>query len=380
MMNSPLRPTYLEVDLGQLRTNLNNIRKHVHPAKVMVLLKANAYGHGIEGVAPYLAPLIDYMGVAFVEEGVHLRNLGIRTPIVVLGGTLAHELPQLIEHQLTLSATSIEMLKAADEASGLAHARMKVHLNIDTGMERTGVHDYDAEAFLEASLACRNLEIEGIYTHFANSESADLTHTRLQLKRFNDVLAHYARRGVPTPPLRHTANSGAILQLPEAHLDMVRAGVMFYGVYPGPEVRRTVEVAPALRWKSKVVQSKITLPGRPVSYGSIWSAERPVRIITIPCGYGDGYFRRMSNNARVIVRGRFYDQVGRICMDQFMANVVDDDVKEGDDVILLGQDSSGLQITAEDMAAWAGTNEYEVLTSISSRVPRRFVSDDNLPG
>jgi alanine racemase len=273
--------------------------------------------------------LVDYMGVAFVEEGVHLRGLGIKTPIMVLGGTLPHELPQFIAHDLTLSATSIEMLAAADEAASQARARMKVHLNIDTGMERTGVHDYEAEAFLDKSLACRSLEVEGIYTHFANSESADLAHSRLQLKRFKDVLGYYERKGMPSPHLRHAANSGAILQLPEAHLDMVRAGVMFYGVYPGPDVRRTVEVAPALTWRSRVVQSKITLPGRPVSYGSIWSAERPVRIITVPCGYGDGYFRRMSNQARVIVNGRFYDQVGRICMDQFMVNAVDDEVNAG---------------------------------------------------
>jgi alanine racemase len=232
------------------------------------------------------------------------------------------------------------------------------------------------EAFLEKSLACRSLDVEGIYTHFANSESADLAHARLQLKRFNDVLGYYQRKGMPVPHLRHAANSGAILQLPEAHLDMVRAGVMFYGVYPGPDVRRTVEVAPALTWRSRVVQSKITLPGRPVSYGSIWSAERPVRIITVPCGYGDGYFRRMSNQARVIVNGRLYDQVGRICMDQFMVNAVDDEVSTGDEVIILGRDASGLQITADDLAAWAGTNEYEVLTNISCRVPREFISDD----
>jgi alanine racemase len=227
---------------------------------------------------------------------------------------------------------------------------------------------------LEKSLECRHLEIEGIYTHFANSEAPDLTHASLQLRRFREVLTFYDRRRLKPPQLRHMANSGAILQLPESHMDMVRAVVLFYGIYPGPNAQKTVEVRPAAKWISRVTQAKITMPGRPVSYGSLWAPERPTRIITIPCGYGDGYFRRMSNQARVIVKGREYQQVGRICMDQFMADAADDEVNIGDQVVLLGRDDSGLQITPEDMAAWAGTNEYEVMTNISSRVPRRFVT------
>jgi alanine racemase len=375
MTDVTTRPTYLKVDLPRLKQNLINIRKHVHPAKVMVLLKANAYGHGVDGVAPSLAPLIDYIGVALVDEGVHLRHLGITTPVMVLGGTLPDELPHFFRHDLTLSISSMELLDVAERVAASAGKRLKAHLKIDTGMERIGIHDYEAEAFLERSMACRNLEIEGIYTHFANSEARDLSQARVQLERFRLVLEHYERRGIPLPPLRHTANSGAILQLPESHLDMVRPGVMLYGMYPGAEVQRTVHVEPAVTWLTQVVHSKITLPGRPVSYGSSWSPERPTRIITIPCGYGDGYFRRMSNQARVIVKGRVYAQVGRICMDQFMANAMDDEVNVGDEVILLGRHSSGSQVTAEDLAAWAGTNEYEVLTNISARVPRRFITD-----
>ena len=369
-----MRPNLLRVDLGQLKQNAINIRKHVYPAKLMVLMKANAYGHGVDGVAPYIAPFVDYMGVAILEEAIHLRGLGITIPIAVLGGTLPEELPSFIEHDLTLSASSMELLEAGEGTARAAGRRLKVHLKIDTGMERTGVHDYEAEAFLEKSTDCPHLEIEGIYTHLANSETADLTHARLQLDRFRAVLDFYARKGIPAPPLRHMANSGAILQLPESHLDMVRAGVMFYGVYPGPEVQRTVKVAPALTWLTRVVHSKITLPGRPVSYGSLWNPERPARIITIPCGYGDGYFRRMSNQARVVVKGRTYAQVGRICMDQFMVNVLDDDVAVGDEVILLGRGSNGEQVTPEDLATWAGTNEYEVMTNISARVPRQHIS------
>jgi alanine racemase len=376
MTEKPQRPTYLQVNLNQLKQNLLNIRKHVKPAKVMIMMKANAYGHGVQGVAPYMASLVDYMGVAFVDEGIQLRSLGVKTPIIVLGGTLPEELPHFIEHGLTVSVSSVALLEAAENEARIAGVRLKVHLKIDTGMERTGVHDYEAGEFLERSQACSNLEIEGIYTHLANSEAVDLSHSRLQLDRFRKVLEFYDGKGSQPPPLRHMANSGAILQLPESHLDMVRAGVLFYGVYPGPGVAKKVEVSPAIRWISRVVQSKITLPGRPVSYGSLWSPERPARIITIPCGYGDGYFRRMSNEARVIVGGKAYAQVGRICMDQFMANAVDDDVKVGEEVLLLGRDPSGESVTPEDLASWAGTNEYEVMTNISARVPRHFVTSE----
>jgi alanine racemase len=217
------------------------------------------------------------------------------------------------------------------------------------------------------------LDVEGIFSHFANSEAADLAHARLQLERFSEVLSFYEKRGLPQPPLRHMANSGAVLQLPESYFDMVRPGVLFYGVYPGADVKRTVAVEPALTWRSRVAFSKITRPGRPVSYGSLWQAERPSRIVTIPCGYADGYFRRMTNQARVLVAGRKYPQVGRICMDQFMVDLGEDAAQVGDEVILLGKAESGAAITAEDLAEWTGTNEYEVMTGISGRVPRVFI-------
>jgi alanine racemase len=368
-----MRPNHLEVNLPRLKQNLENIRAHVRPAKVMAVLKANAYGHGVDGVAPYIAPFADYIGVALVEEGTHLRALGIDKPILVMGGTLPEQIPAFIQHNLTLAVSSSELLEAAEEAAKAARTRLSVHLKIDTGMERIGVHEYEAEPFLAQSLACKHLEIEGIFSHFANSEVPDLIHARLQLERFQEVLHFYENRSVPHPPIRHMANSGAVLQLPESHFDMVRPGVLFYGVYPGREVKHTVEVKPALTWRSRVVFSKITLPGRPVSYGSSWQSESPVRIATIPCGYADGYFRRMSNQAEVIINEKKYSQVGRICMDQFMVNLGEDEARTEDEALLLGEAESGERITVEDMADWAGTNEYEVMTNISARVPRVFV-------
>jgi|CXWL01.1.fsa_nt_gi alanine racemase len=400
-----MRPTYLEINLNQLKQNIEAIRAHVAPAKVMAMVKANAYGHGLEGVAPFIEPFVDYFGVALVEEAIQLRELGLTKPILVAGGIFIEQLPLFFEHDLTLTASSFDLLTAADQLAESTRKRLKVHLKIDTGMERVGLHEYEAGEFLEKSLACSHLEVEGIYTHLANSEvapviarrvfaptkqsrtlqeiassderhlatlapgaSAGVTAASLQLERFQEVLRFYEKNSLPMP-MRHVCNSGGILNLPEAHLDMVRPGVLFYGVYPARDIGKKIDVKPALTWKSQVAYSKITLPGRSVSYGSLWQVEgSPKRIVTIPCGYADGYFRRMTNQARVVIHGKSYSQVGRICMDQFMVDVGADDVKAGDEVTLLGGG-----ITAEEFADWAGTNEYEVMTSISARVPRVFV-------
>lgn len=393
-----MRPTYLEVNLSQLKQNLEAIRAHVSPARIMPMVKANAYGHGVDGVSPFIEPYVDYFGVALVEEGIHLRELGITKPILVAGGTLIEQLPLFLEHDLILTASSPDLLTAADHLAESTRKRMKVHLKIDTGMERVGVHEYEAEGFLELSLACKHVNVEGIYTHLANSEVPfvvarrseaatkqsrtfgeiasgenqerprnDMVDSKLQLERFQEALRFYEQRSLPVP-MRHVCNSGGILNLPEAHFDMVRPGVLFYGIYPARDLERKIDVKPAAVWKSKVAYSKITQPGRPVSYGSLWQAEgSPRRIVTIPCGYADGYFRRMTNQARVIIHGKFYPQVGRICMDQLMVDAGDDDVQVGDEVLLLGGG-----ITPEDLADWAGTNEYEVMTNISARVPRIF--------
>ncbi|HNE04411.1 MAG TPA: alanine racemase, partial [Anaerolineales bacterium] len=371
-----MRPTYLEVNLTQLQKNIEAIRAHVGGAKVMPMVKANAYGHGIEGVAPFIEPYVDMLGVALVEEGIQLRQLGIKKPILVAGGTLIEQLPLFFEHDLTLTASSPDLLLAANQLAESTRKRLTVHLKIDTGMERVGVREYEAEEFILKVFACSHLSVEGIYTHLANSELVELagmpSHVvtgQEQLERFQEVLHLYEKHSLPVPSIRHVCNSGGILNLPDGHLDMVRPGVLFYGVYPGRDIPRTIDVKPALTWKSRVSYSKVTQPGRAVSYGSLWQVEgSPKRVVTIPCGYADGYFRRMTNQGRVLINGKSYSQVGRICMDQFMVDAGSDDVTVGDEVILLG---SG--IAPEELADWAGTNEYEVMTNISARVPRVFV-------
>jgi alanine racemase len=368
-----VRATWAEVNLTTLESNLAAIRRKVSPAKVMLVVKANAYGHGLAEVSKALAGKADYVGVAVLEEGILLRKLGITAPILVLGGIWGDQILGYLQHDLTLTASSVERLQQIDAVAGQIGVKARVHLKIDTGMERIGVHYYSAGSLQEAALRCRHVEVEGIFSHFANADSADLTHARIQLERFNEVLRFYERRSLPMP-MRHIANSAAILQLPESCMDMVRPGILLYGVYPSREVPRTVAVKPALAWKSRVVYFKVVKPGHAVSYGSTWQSDHNVRVVTVPVGYGDGYFRSMSNRAHAIIRGKKYPQVGTICMDQFMINIESDSAYNGDEVLLLGE-SGGQQIRVEDLAEWAGTIPYEILTNINTRVPRLYIRE-----
>jgi alanine racemase len=374
--NGVVRPTYVEVNLTRLRQNYEAIQQAVAPAKVMPILKANAYGHGLVEVARRMASLgAPYLGVAFLEEGILLREHGVKTPILVLGGVLGNQVPLFLEYELTLTASSIEKLVQTNDAARAMGKTAKVHLKIDTGMERIGVHYYSAQGLLEATLTCDYCQVEGIFSHFASSDAADLSFAREQLKRFNDVLRFYERRGLQLP-IRHIANSGGILQLPESHLDMVRAGIVLYGVYPAAEVERSIAVRPALSWKSRVVYFKVVKPGHPVSYGSTWQSDHMVRVVTVPVGYGDGYFRSLSNRSAVIIRDKKYPVVGRICMDQMMANIEWETAYNGDEVILIGEAGDcSTSISCDELAAWAGTIPYEILTNINTRVPRIYIED-----
>ncbi|MDH3269609.1 MAG: alanine racemase [Ignavibacteria bacterium] len=367
-----IRPTRVEVDLKILDENFKAIKAHVKKSKVMPILKANAYGHGLVRVAKLYEELkVDYLGVAVVEEGILLREMGIKMPILVLGGIWGNQIPLFLKHNLSITASSIDKLKQIDETSAQMKIKAIVHLKIDTGMERLGVHYYNAEKFLDAAYKCKNIFIEGIYSHFANSESSDLTHTLLQLDRFKEVISYFDKHSI-SPPIRHISNSGGILQLPEANLDMVRPGIMLYGVYPRAGIQKRIEIQPALTWKSLVVYFKVIKPEHPAGYGLTWRTNHNVRAVTVPVGYGDGYFRSMFQKAEVLLRDKRYPVVGSISMDQIIVNIEQDSAYNGDEVILMGSDGTN-SISCEELADWAGTIPYEILTNINTRVPRIYL-------
>ncbi|MDB4989328.1 MAG: Alanine racemase [Myxococcaceae bacterium] len=368
---SELRPTHVEIDLERIHNNYRSIVAHVAPARAMPVLKANAYGHGLVPVARKLEQVgAPYLAVAYLEEALRLRQEGVRMPILVLSGIVGSQIPRFLEHDLTLTASSVDKLEAIEACAAALGVRARVHLKIDTGMERIGVHWYSAEQLLEASLRTKHVEVEGIFTHFANADEADLTHARTQLARFHEVLRFYERHSLQTP-LRHAANSGAILQLPESYLDLVRPGILLFGASPSVDLPLTLPVRQALRWVTRVVFFKVVKAGNPVSYGSRWAPTSDTRVITMPVGYGDGYMRAMSERAELLVHGRRVPVVGRICMDQIMADIGTGSAFNGDEVVLLGEAGES-SIRIEELAAWAGTIPHEVLTSINTRVPRIY--------
>jgi alanine racemase len=366
-----LRPTFAEVNLANIKYNFEQIKKHVAPSAIMPVLKANAYGHGLVRLARFFDELeADYLGVAVLEEGILLREKGVRAPVLVLGGILGNQIPLFLKYDLTLTASSVEKLEQIEDAAAKFGVKAKVHLKIDTGMERIGVHYYNAENFVRFAFGLKHVEVEGIFSHFANAASQNSTHAELQLERFFTVLEFIEKERFEIP-LKHIANSGAILQMPEAHLNLVRPGILLYGVYPSKEVKKSVNVKPALSWKSRIVYFKVIKAGASVGYGSVWTAKRNTRAVTIPVGYGDGYFRSMSGKAQVLINGKRYPVIGNISMDQIVVDIGDDSAYNNDEVVLLGEQGDE-KITAEELAAWAGSIPYEILTNINTRVPRIY--------
>nr|WP_275672415.1 alanine racemase [Thermomonas alba] len=366
------RPTRIVVDLTALADNLQAIRAHVG-VPVMAILKANAYGHGLVPVARHLQACgVEQIGVAFVEEGIALRRAGIHAPILVLGGILGRQVQQLIEHDLEITVSSLDKLRQVEEAAQALGRKAVIHLKIDTGMERIGVHSYSCGPFIEAAVASRWCVLKGVYSHLACADDPASPMTALQVERFQEACAHFTRIGAPMP-LRHLANSGGVLHFPDTWLDMVRPGILLYGVMPDPASRPSVPVRPALSLLSQVVYFKVVRAGHPVSYGATWAPAQDTRVVTIPIGYGDGWPRALSNNGEVLVRGQRRPIVGRICMDQFMVDLGPGGTAyNGDDVVLVG--TQGEQtIRIEDVAQRAGTIGYEILTRLNERIPREYL-------
>ena len=365
------RPTRILVDLDAITHNLGAIRKRVG-VPVMGIVKAEAYGHGLVPVARHLqAQGVDQLGVAFLEEGIALREAGITLPILVLGGIFGPQAADLIAHDLEVTVSSLDKLRQVEAAAGSLGRKAIVHLKVDTGMERIGVHSYSCAALIEAAVASQWCTIKGIYSHLACSDDPSSPMTALQVERFAEACAHFERLGAPMP-LRHLANSGGVLHFPETWLDMVRPGIVLYGVLPDPASQRSMDLRPALSLVSQVVYFKVVRAGNPVSYGATWAPAADTRVVTVPIGYGDGWPRALSSRGQVLVRGHRYPVVGRICMDQFMVDIGCDSAWNEDEVVLVGN-SGAETITVEDVALAAGTIGYEILTGLNGRIPRAYL-------
>lgn len=370
-----MRITHAEIDVQKLHRNYLNTKGALPPdVKVMGIVKANAYGHGVLEISRLLTDYgIDYLGVGFLEEGIYLREHGLTVPILVLGGVLDNQIRSFLDNNLDITVSSLEIAERIEhEVARDKNLKARIHLKIDTGMERIGVHSENALPFVERVCRMKHLDVVGIYSHFASADERDKAFTHYQFDRFQSLLKKINSIGIDIP-LKHIANSGALIDLPETYLTMVRPGIMLYGIYPSLETTESILIEPVLSLKSKIVFIKEVAANTSVSYGRKYFTSKRTKIATIPVGYGDGYSRRLTNNSEVLIAGKRYPVIGVVCMDQMMVDIgYDASIHVGDDVILIGE-SSGEKISAWELAERAGTNPYELLTGIATRVPRVFI-------
>lgn len=362
---------YAIIDTRALAYNFTVVQNRVGSAKIMAIVKANAYGHGLVACALFLQTLgTDYFGVALIEEAITLRHAGITLPILVLGGVIAEQIPLFLEHDIEIMASSIEKLQAINLCAAEHSILAKVHLKIDTGLGRIGVRHINAYDFFRQAVSLPWINIVGVASHFATADDQNIAYMREQCQKFNQVTQFFPEHGLDMP-LRHIANSGAIMQLPESYFDMVRPGIMLYGVYPQSWMRKLCNLEPVLSLHARVVYFKVVQQGATVSYGRTWQAQCDTRVITLPIGYGDGYPRALSNKGCVLIKGQRYPIVGNICMDQMMVNIGSDTAYCGDDIVLVGT-SGNLQITINDLVDCYGGSAYEFMVLLNSRIARIY--------
>lgn len=373
------RPTRAEISLPRLRNNLSIVQSLIKPnVQIMAMVKANAYGHGLFEISQeLLSHGVRYLGVAFLEEALYLRQCGITAPILVLGAINTDQIAEFIEHDIEITSSSIDKSRAINAVAQRLGKKAVVHLKIDTGMERIGVHWYNAEKFIDATLQLDSLIVRGVFSHFAKAES-DKQFTEEQLARFNSVLELMEKK-YTLPPLIHIANSAGIIHYPHSHYTMVRPGLMLYGYHPNgylPHVSfNGKKLLPVMTLKTKVAYFKVVPEHTGISYNHTYVTKSQTRIVTLPIGYGDGYSRHLSNKGTVIIRGKEYPIVGTICMDQCMVDIgMDGTAYNGDDVLLFGE-ADGVVHPLEKLCEKIGTIPYEVLCMIAPRVPRIYIDE-----
>lgn len=387
-MDNYFKRTWAEVNLDKAEHNFRVIRKNISDkTKMCCVIKADAYGHGaIELAKMYERAGADFFAVSNLEEALELRYGGSTLPILILGYTPASYAKELAENNISQAVLSLEYAKELSQSAVSLGVTVKVHLTIDTGMSRIGImcqnierDDAAGQAFEVFNLS--GLELEGIFTHFAVSDEKEegRSYTERQLECFNYLIGALKQRGVDTDKIIcHCSNSAAIMDYPQAHIDMVRAGIILYGLAPSGKLKGQIDLRPAMEIKSVVAHIKYIEKGTDVSYGRTFTADKRMKIATVPIGYADGYIRNLAKDAFMIVNGKKAKVVGRICMDQCMIDVTDiDNIEVGDVVTVIGKDG-GEEISTDDVAAWTGTINYEVVCLVGKRVPRVYIKDNEV--
>lgn len=367
--------TYVEIDLEAIRWNLGQIQRKVSPTKVMAAVKADAYGHGLLEVAELaVAHGVEHFGVARPEEGIQLRKHGIEASILVFGGFFDDNIDQLLQHDLELTLFDLPRARLLSDRARRRNQVAKVHIKVDTGMGRVGVPWQQVVDFTKQILELENIEVVAVYTHFAASDSEDKTFAVKQLQRFKTAIDELEKEGIRIP-LKHAANSGAVLDMPDSYFDLVRPGVSLYGYYPSLETSGSIPLKPAMRVKSRVIAIKEVQAETPISYNMTYHTKERTKIATVSIGYGDGYNRLLSNKGEALIGGRRYPVVGRVCMDQITVDVGPDSAVEvGDEVVLLGPQGRE-EITIWEMCNKLNTIPYEVTCWFSARLPKVFIKN-----
>lgn len=371
---------WADIDLDAVRENIQNIQANLKPGvKSCAVIKADAYGHGAVEVAHAIDDIVDFYAVATIDEAMELRGNGLTKPILILGYVHPSMYEIAVKNDIRLPVFDHETAVEISEAAARAGKTARVHIKIDTGMSRIGFRpSAESVKCVQKINNLSGIKIEGIFTHFANSDDKTADKAMKQLDIFKSFIAELEANGLNIP-VKHCANSAAATYLRDADMDMVRLGISIYGLYPSQYIHQ-IELKPALSLKSHVVMVKTIPAGTSVGYGSTWTADKKSVIATIPVGYADGYFRSLSNKGYVLINGSRYPVIGRVCMDQIIVDASENpDVKRGDEVVLIGQ-SGELQITTEEIADLAGSFNYEFVCGLTRRVARKYYIDGKLSG
>jgi alanine racemase len=366
------RPTRALVSLGNLANNFAIVRSCIaRDVKIMGVVKANAYGHGILEVSRALLSMGAHsLGVALLEEGIYLRENGITAPILVLGAINADQIPQFLQHDIAITSSSVDKSRSISATAAAVGKTARVHLKIDTGMERIGVHWYNADAFVDKTLSLPGIVVEGLFSHLAKADS-DRAFTLEQIARFSAIVERMDKAG-RRPPLVHLANSEGVIQYPSSHFNLVRPGIMLYGYATRKDFGER-RLRPVMSLLTKVAFFKVVPEGAGISYNHTTRTSRQTRVVTLPIGYGDGYNRLLSNRGEVIIRGVRHKVAGNVCMDQTMVDIGPDGTAyNGDDVLLFGE-HEGDSVALESLCSAIDTIPYEILCMIADRVPRVYV-------